>query len=132
MKNVLFALVIILICANVLPAALVDVPLMSKEELRANLGSSALLILDVRTRKQWETSQHKIPGAHWMPKERVDAWGGNLPRNKTILVYCACDGLGSSGVVARKLLARGYPQIRVLDGGWLEWQASGYPLEARR
>jgi rhodanese-related sulfurtransferase len=132
MKNVLFALAIILACVSVLPAAAANVPLMSKEEARANLGSSALFILDVRTRRQWETSQHKIPGAHWMPKEKIDLWAGNLPRNKTILIYCACNGMGSSGVVARKLLAKGFSRTCVLDGGWQEWQASGYPLQERR
>jgi rhodanese-related sulfurtransferase len=134
MKNVLLALaVLILVCAGLLPAAAAaNVPLMSKEELRANLGSPALLILDVRTRKQWETSQYKIPGAHWMPKDKIDLWAGTLPRNKTILVYCACEGMGSSGVTARELLARGFSHTRVLDGGWREWQASGYPLQERR
>jgi rhodanese-related sulfurtransferase len=132
MKNVLFALAIILACASVLPAAAANVPLISKEEVRANLGSPSLLILDLRTRKQWETSPYKIPGAHWMPKDKVDLWAGNLPLNKTILLYCACDGMGSSGVVARELLAKGFSHTCVLDGGWHEWQASGYPLQERR
>ncbi len=132
MKNMLLIVAaVIFVCTGVLSASAADVPLMSKEELKANLGSPALLILDVRTRNQWETSQYKIPSAHWMPKEDIDMWAGNLPHDKTILVYCACSGLGSSGKVARELLARGFSRTRVLNGGWKEWQASGYPLEKR-
>jgi len=132
MKNMVLILVAALfMCSGIVSASAANVPLMSKEELRANLGSSALLILDVRTRNQWETSQYKIPGAHWMPKQDIDRWAGNLPHDKTILVYCSCQGLGSSGKVARELLARGFSRTKVLDGGWKEWQASGYPLETR-
>lgn len=33
--------------------------------------------------------------------------------------------------MALKLLESGYTQVFALAGGWKEWQAKGYPVEAR-
>ena len=48
-----------------------SVPTMSKDELKAELGSENLVILDVRQGRDWSTSEFKIKGAL-----RVD--GGDL------------------------------------------------------
>jgi hypothetical protein len=39
----------------------------------------------------------------------IDQWTGSLWPDQTLLVYCACNGLGSSRKIARELAARGYP-----------------------
>lgn len=131
MRSMLLAL-ILFITAGLLPAFAAEVKLMNKDELQIRLGSPDLLVLDARARNQWETSQFQIPGAHWVSKDEIDQWAYSLPHDKTIAVYCACNGLGSSGKVARELTARGFTRVYALDGGWKEWQASGYPVEARR
>jgi 3-mercaptopyruvate sulfurtransferase SseA len=33
--------------------------------------------------------------------------------------------------VARKLMGMGYTNVRVLKGGWLEWEKAGYPTEEK-
>ncbi len=92
MKKVLLValfgvLVVFIACPNVQSAS--DVPRVSKEELKAKLGSPNLLLLDVRTKNDWESSGEKITGAVWMDPKNVDSWAGTLPRHKEIVLYCA-------------------------------------------
>jgi len=66
-----------------------DVPRISKEELKAKLGSSDMVLLDVRAKADWEKSDEKIAGAVRMDPETVEAWAGTLPKDKEIILYCA-------------------------------------------
>jgi rhodanese-related sulfurtransferase len=53
-----------------------------------------------------------------------------LPRNKLIVVYCACEEGGDSSEVALILRAMDYrrDRIKVLEGGLIQWDAKGYPM----
>lgn len=66
-----------------------DVPLISKDELKAKLGSPDMVLLDVRAKSDWEASYEKITGAVRMDPQTVDAWAGTLPKDKEIVLYCA-------------------------------------------
>ena len=85
---VLFALLAVFVaCTNIQSAG--DVPRITKEELKAKLGSSGLLLLDVRAAGDWENSGDKITGAVRKDPQTVDAWAETLPRDKEIILYCA-------------------------------------------
>ncbi len=130
MKSILLA--VLFFFGGLLPAfAADDVQTMSKEELKIRLGSPDLIVLDARPRSQWESSEFKIPGARWAPNDQLDQWAAELPKDKTLLVYCACNGLGASGRAARELTAKGFAKVYALDGGWKGWQGSSYPVEKR-
>jgi rhodanese-related sulfurtransferase len=55
----------------------------------------------------------------------------NLPRNKLLVLYCACTHEEDSTDVANQLRIFGYNNIKVLEGGWLRWQELGYPIEKK-
>jgi len=61
----------------------------SKDELKAKLGSSDVVLIDVRTGSDWEKSDEKIAGAVRMDPAAVDAWATTLPKDKEIILYCA-------------------------------------------
>ncbi len=65
-----------------------DVPLISKEELRAKLGSSNLVVLDVRSIVDWKLAKNKIVGARRVGLEEVEAWVEQLPKDEEIVLYC--------------------------------------------
>jgi len=129
MKSVLLTMVFFFSC--LLSAFAADVQTMSQEELKSRLGSSDLIVLDARPRSQWESSEFKIPGALWAPNDQIDQWAAELPKEKTVVTYCACNGLGASGKVARGLMDRGFAKVYALDGGWKAWRAGGSPVEKR-
>jgi rhodanese-related sulfurtransferase len=66
-----------------------DVSRITKEELKAKLGSPDLILIDVRTKSDWENSSEKITGAVRKDPETVDSWIGTLPKDKQIVLYCA-------------------------------------------
>ncbi len=64
------------------------VPRVSKDELKAKLGSTDLVLLDVRATNDWKESGEKITGAQRVDPETVDAWAATLPKGKEIILYC--------------------------------------------
>lgn len=66
-----------------------DVPRVSKDELKAALGSPRLILIDVRSENDWKISNEKITGAVRMDPKAVDTWAGTLPKDKDIVLYCA-------------------------------------------
>ena len=80
-------LVVMIACTSIQAAN--DVPRISKDELKAKLGSSDMVLIDVRTKNDWESSTGKIRGAVRRDPLDVDSWSGTLPKDKEIILYCA-------------------------------------------
>ena len=51
-----------------------------------------------------------------------------LPRDKTIVLYCACKNDEDSTDVARQLSLLSYNKVKVLKGGWYKWVDLKYPI----
>jgi len=66
-----------------------NVPLMSTAETAARLEDRDLLILDVRPRAQYLASPRKIQGAVYRDPQNVDQWVADVPKGKTLVLYCA-------------------------------------------
>jgi rhodanese-related sulfurtransferase len=66
-----------------------EAPRISKDELKAMLGSPNLIILDVRYGKDWTDSDLKIKGAVREDPKLFESWVTKYPKNKTIVLYCA-------------------------------------------
>jgi hypothetical protein len=77
---------ILLITASVVAN---DVPRMTKEELKGHLGDPTVIILDVRTEKDWKASDLRIKGAIWEDPAKVDTWLDKYVKDKTFVLYCA-------------------------------------------
>ena len=85
------------------------------------------LIVDVRSATAREDG--RIPGA-------ILALGDALapellahPKDAMVVVYCACPNDASAVLAARKLLERGFRNVRPLAGGIDAWIAAGHALE---
>jgi hypothetical protein len=66
-----------------------SIPRMTKEQLKAKLGTSDFVIIDVRADHDWQDSNTKIKGAIRENPSRLDSWANNYPKDKTIVLYCA-------------------------------------------
>ena len=58
-------------------------------ELRPKLDSPDVLILDVRRGSDWEGSEKMIKNAVRKAYNDVDGWAGEVPKDKTLVIYCA-------------------------------------------
>ncbi len=88
MKKLLFLLLFVFLVSGT-PVIAGDVKLMEKEELSSLLGSDDLVILDVRTGRDWSSSEFKIKGAIRASSSNFSMWAESYPKDKTVVLYCA-------------------------------------------
>ena len=94
---------------------------MPPEELKKAIDqhSSNIVIVDTAAPPIWE-DEH-IPGAVNFPYAKDIKAPVALPRDKTLVIYCACKDHEDSTDVARQLSLLGYRNVKVLKGGWFKW-----------
>ena len=66
-----------------------EAPRMTKDELKAMLGNPDLVMIDVRTQRDWTESDSKIKGAVREDPEAVESWANKYPKGNSIVLYCA-------------------------------------------
>lgn len=66
-----------------------SVKTIDKEELKAMLDSPDLVLLDVRRGRDWSSSEFKITGAERLGSDDIASALSTLPKDKTIVLYCA-------------------------------------------
>jgi rhodanese-related sulfurtransferase len=99
---------------------------MSPEDLKKAIDqrSTDIVIVDTAAPPIWE-DEH-IPGAVNLPYTKKLTAPVPLPREKTIVFYCACKDHEDSSDMARQLSLLGYRKVKVLQGGWFKWQDLKY------
>lgn len=63
--------------------------LISKDQLKKELGNPKVTIIDVRTDSDWKAGTWKIKGAQRQSPKAPGEWMSKYPKNKTIVLYCA-------------------------------------------
>lgn len=84
---IVLPLLILLACPSLSAAG--DVDTITIEELKAKLGSPDIMILDVRTGTDWNSSEFKIKGAVRADPNEFDKWAETYPKDKKFVLYCA-------------------------------------------
>ena len=89
------------------------------------------VVFDARPERPYREGH--VPGARNLP----DLGPGRdlppavleLPRERTLVVYCEGGDCQSSLALAKRLHDEGFRDIRVMTGGWEEWTKDGLPEE---
>ena len=99
---------------------------MSSLELKSLIDeeSDDVVIVDTAADLIWE--DERIPGAVNFPWVHELSLPVTLPRDKTLVIYCACNDHEDSADMAKKLSLVGFLDVKVLEGGWFEWLDLGY------
>ncbi len=66
-----------------------EIPRITKEELKNKLDNPDVIVIDVRTDKDWGDSTLKIKGAVREDPENVISSMDRYPKKKTLVFYCA-------------------------------------------
>jgi rhodanese-related sulfurtransferase len=82
-------------------------------------------LVDVRTPGEYETAH--IPGSYNVPLDLLDEHRSEL-RHLTHPVVLVCRSGNRASQAERKLSEIGMPNVRVLEGGILAWEATGAPV----
>jgi rhodanese-related sulfurtransferase len=99
---------------------------MTPEELKKHIDehSTDIVIVDTAATLIWE--EEHIPGAVNVPYRPNITAPVPLPREKMLVIYCACKDHEDSTDMAKQLSLIGYTKIKVLKGGWFKWLDLGY------
>ena len=123
MKKMVLALIMVCLAWSLALAAAQDI---SSRAAKVLLDKNRdIFLLDVRTPQ--ENSQARLTGSVLIPISEFERRINEVPRNKTILVYCA---VGSrSKPVAEYLSKSGYKDVYNMTDGIVGWYRNGFPLQ---
>jgi len=103
-------------------------PRITCEELKKLIDSKTtedLVIVDTQA-SDYFVEAH-IPGAVNLPYADRIRTPMNLPRTKTLVLYCPCEHEEESTEMASKLEKLGYSKLKLLQGGLPRWRELNYP-----
>jgi membrane protein DedA with SNARE-associated domain/rhodanese-related sulfurtransferase len=93
-------------------------------------AGTAPLVVDVRSNTSRSIEPRYIPGALHLPLQGFETHVQELPRDREIILYCACPNEASAAQVAKLLINAGFVRVRPLLGGLDAWIAAGLPVES--
>ena len=123
MKKVMLVLLMIVAMVTQVWAAEKSI---SARDAKALLDSNKnVYLLDVRTPEEY--SQGRLAGSVLIPIGEFERRIGEVPENRTIVVYCAA---GPRSKSAASLLAqRGYKDVYNMTDGIVGWYRNGFPIQ---
>ncbi len=127
---VLFMLILVFLGVSLVWAG--DTPLIKTGELKMMIdeGRGDIVVVDNQPKGAYDMGH--IPGAVNFPWATEIEEPGGLPRNNTLILYCACEHEEDAMNVANQLIGKfGYRNIKLLEGGWLKWVKLGYAVEKK-
>lgn len=91
------------------------------------------MLLDVRTRTDYETSPLRLPGAVRLDPEAIDAGANDLAaeRGQLLVTYDTSPEEATAARVTQRLRERGWKNVRILKGGLGGWTNARLPVEAK-
>ena len=105
--------------------------LVSTDWLAGHLEDPDLVVVDMRWREDGSGrsgyERAHIPGAVNLPYTDRIKPPVNLPRTKTLLLYCPCQNEEESTEMAIQLEKLGYRKLKLLQGGFPKWRELKYP-----
>lgn len=80
-----------------------------------------MMVIDARDAGQF--AKGHIPGAVNIDWRQILAKRNEIPKNKSVLIYCSTGSLSAQAGFA--LRVAGWENVRILQGGMEEWKAKG-------
>ncbi len=82
---------------------------------------SKMMIIDARDAAQF--AKEHIPGAVNIEWRQVLSKSSSIPKDKSVLIYCNTGSLSAQAGFA--LRVSGWENVKILQGGYVEWKAKG-------
>ena len=88
-----------------------------------------MMIVDLRQPLDIQADPYTIPGALRMAMEELEQRHHEIPRDRDVILYCACPNEATAARMALLLKKNGITRVRPLAGGVEAWRQRNYPLE---
>jgi len=99
------------------------------EELKEKLDAGEdILVVDLRHSLDFDANPKTIPGALHVDAAELEEAYEVIPRDREIVLFCACPNEVTAARLALLLRSKGITQIRPLSGGYEGWRSRGFPL----
>jgi membrane protein DedA with SNARE-associated domain/rhodanese-related sulfurtransferase len=103
------------------------------DELKQMLDAGRdVVIVDLRQPIAVQADPYSIPGALRMVVEELEHRHHEIPRDRDVILYCACPNEVTAARMALLLKKNGITRVRPLAGGVEAWRERNFPLEALR
>lgn len=110
-----------------------NIPKISSDDLKRILDNNKdVMIVDLRSSLDIAASPYAIPGAIQMSMEELKQRLQDIPRDKEVVLYCACPNEASSATAALLLQKNGITKARPLAGGVETWRRNDLPVKELR
>ena len=88
-----------------------------------------IVVVDLRQPLARQADPYSIPGALRMAVEELEQRHHEIPRDRDVILYCACPNEVTAARMAILLKRNGITRVRPLAGGVEAWRARNYPLQ---
>ncbi|WP_349657484.1 DedA family protein/thiosulfate sulfurtransferase GlpE [Xanthomonas sp. 10-10] len=85
-------------------------------------------VLDIRAPGYRELQPYTIPGAVFADERQLAQILASVPRDRGVVIYCACPDEVSAAWLAGRMREHGYRDVRPLLGGLDAWRDAGHPV----
>ena len=103
------------------------------EELKEKIDAGEdILIVDLRHALDFDANPETIPGALHVDAAELEEASEVIPRDREIVLFCACPNEVTAARLALLLRSKGITQIRPLAEGYEGWRSRGFPLSLPR
>ncbi len=87
-------------------------------------------VLDIRAPGYRDLQPYMIPGAVFADERQLAQILASVPRDRSVVIYCACPDEVSAAWLAARMRERGYRDVRPLLGGLDAWRDAGHPVKS--
>ena len=102
----------------------------SADELKQMMDNGhEMVIVDLRQPLDIQVDPYSIPGALRMAVEELEHRHHEIPRDRDVILYCACPNEVTAARMAILLKKNGITRVRPLAGGVVAWRARNFPVE---
>lgn len=104
-----------------------DIARTTIDQLKSMMAKKqGVVIIDARS----SGYDKKIKGALSIPLDQTESQLKKIPRNRPVVIYCACGNEETAVAAAKILLEHGFKRVSALKGGWNGWVDSGGAVES--
>ena len=99
------------------------------EELKEKIDAGEdILVVDLRHSLEFDANPETIPGALHVDAAEFEEAYEVIPRDREIVLFCACPNEVTAARLALLLRSKGITQIRPLSEGYEGWRKRGFPM----
>lgn len=88
-QAILGSLIIVFVALYSLTASASGISLISIKQLKLILDNPEIAVIDVRSSKDWQSSDVKIKGAVRGAPKNFESWAYDFSKDKVLILYCA-------------------------------------------